>query len=213
MDEGRIFIGNLSKRKIGEENSRLLGSFLVAQFQQAAMQRANTGEEERRDFHLYIDEFQNFITNSFRSILSEARKYRLCLTLGHQYISQLPEALQSAIFGNVGTMIAFRVGYEDAESLATHFHPSGPQAMAAHAFSDLSQYEAWARVMRAGEISDPILVKTLPPLAPTYRGRDNLIQNSRDRFGIRREVMEQKITKWMRERKNPYKNGLRRKRG
>jgi type IV secretory pathway TraG/TraD family ATPase VirD4 len=197
MDEGRIFIGNLSKGKIGEENSRLLGSFLVAQFQQAAMQRANAGEEERRDFHLYIDEFQNFTTDSFRSILSEARKYRLCLTLGHQYISQLPEPLQSAIFGNVGTMIAFRVGYEDAEILATHFHPSGPQAMAAHAFSDVAQYEAWARVMRKGEISDPILVTTLPPLAPTYRGRDRLIQNSRERFGIRREVMERKINQWM----------------
>jgi hypothetical protein len=148
--------------------------------------------------------FQNFTTDSFRSILSEARKYRLCLTLGHQYISQLPEPLQAAIFGNVGSMIAFRVGYEDAEILATHFHPSGPQAMAPHAFSDLAQYEAWARVMREGEISDPIHVKTLPPLAPTYRGRDRLIQNSRDRFATRRAVMEQKITKWMSERKNPY---------
>jgi type IV secretory pathway TraG/TraD family ATPase VirD4 len=98
-----------------------LGSFLVAQFQLAAMQRANTGEEERRDFHLYIDEFQNFTTDSFRSILSEARKYRLCLALGHQYISQLPESLRSAVFGNVGTMIALRVGYEDAEILAAHF--------------------------------------------------------------------------------------------
>jgi hypothetical protein len=95
-------------------------------------------------------------------------------------------------------MIVFRVGYEDAEILATHFHPSGPQAMAAHAFSDLAQYEAWARVMRYGEISDPILVTTLPPLAPTYRRRDRIIQNSRERFGIRREVMERKINQWMR---------------
>jgi hypothetical protein len=161
MDEGRIFIGNLSKGKIGEENSGLLGSFLVAQFQQAAMQRADTEEGKRRDFYLYIDEVQDFTTDSFRSILSEARKYRLCLTLGHQYISQLPEALQSAIFGNVGTMIALRVGYKDAEILAAHFHPSGPNAMAPHAFSDLSQYEAWARIMRSGEVSDPVLIKTL----------------------------------------------------
>jgi type IV secretory pathway TraG/TraD family ATPase VirD4 len=106
MDEGRIFIGNLSKGKIGEENSRLLGSFLVSQFQLAAMQRADTAEGERRDFHLYIDEFQHFTTDSFRSILSEARKYRLCLAVGHQHISQLPESLRSAVFGNVGTMIA-----------------------------------------------------------------------------------------------------------
>jgi hypothetical protein len=115
MDEGRIFIANLSKGKIGEENSGLLGSFLVAQFQLAAMQRADTEEGKRRDFYLYIDELQDFTTDSFRSILSEARKYRLCLALGHQYISQLPESLRSAVFGNVGTMIALRVGYEDAE--------------------------------------------------------------------------------------------------
>jgi hypothetical protein len=153
MDERRIFIGNLSKGKLGEENSRLLGSFLVAQFQQAAMARADTEEEERRDFHLYIDELQNFTTDSFQFILSEARKYRLCLTLGHQYISQLPESLRSAVFGNVGTMIALRVGYEDAEILASHFHPSGPNAMAPHAFSDLAQHEAWARIMRDGEVA------------------------------------------------------------
>jgi hypothetical protein len=197
MDEGRIFIANLSKGKIGEENSRLLGSFLVSQFQLAAMQRADTAEVERRDFHLYIDEFQNFTTDSFRSILSEARKYRLCLTLGHQYISQLPESLRSAIFGNVGSMIALRVGYEDAEILAQHFHPSGPNAMAAHAFSDLAQHEAWARIMRYGEVSDPILIKTLKPLALSYERRDLLIQHSRDRFATRRAVIEEKINQWM----------------
>jgi type IV secretory pathway TraG/TraD family ATPase VirD4 len=197
MDEGRIFIGNLSKGKIGEENSRLLGSFLVAQFQLAAMQRADTGEEERRDFHLYIDEFQNFTTDSFQSILSEARKYRLCLALGHQYMSQLPESLRSAVFGNVGTMIALRVGYEDALILADHFHPASPHAMAPHAFSDLAQYEAWARIMRGGEVSDAILIKTLKPLAFSYGRRGFLIQHSRDRFATRRAVMERKINQWM----------------
>jgi type IV secretory pathway TraG/TraD family ATPase VirD4 len=197
MDEGRIFIGNLSKGKIGEENSRLLGSFLVAQFQLAAIQRADTGEEERRDFHLYIDEFQNFTTDSFQSILSEARKYRLCLALGHQYMAQLPESLRSAVFGNVGTMIALRVGYEDAEILADHFHPASPNAMAPHAFSDLAQHEAWARIMRYGEVSDPILIKTLKPLAVSYGRRNFLIQHSRDRFATRRAVVERKIGQWM----------------
>jgi type IV secretory pathway TraG/TraD family ATPase VirD4 len=196
MDEGRIFIANLSKGKIGEENSRLLGSFLVAQFQLAAMQRADTGEEERRDFHLFIDEFQNFTTDSFQSILSEARKYRLCLALGHQYMAQLPESLRSAVFGNVGTMIALRVGYEDAEILADHFHPASPNAMAPHAFSDLAQHEAWARIMRYGEVSDPILIKTLKPLAFSYGRRGFLIQHSRDRFATRRAVMERKINQW-----------------
>jgi type IV secretory pathway TraG/TraD family ATPase VirD4 len=197
MDEGRIFIGNLSKGKIGEENSRLLGSFLVAQFQLAAMQRADTGEEERRDFHLFIDEFQHFTTDSFQSILSEARKYRLCLALGHQYMAQLPESLRSAVFGNVGTMIALRVGYEDAEILADQFHPASPNAMAPHAFSDLAQHEAWARIMRYGEVSDPILIKTLKPLALSYGRRDLLVQHSRDRFATKRRVVERKINQWM----------------
>jgi hypothetical protein len=90
------------------------------------------------------------------------------------------------------------VGYEDAEILASHFHPSGPNAMAPHAFSDLSQYEAWARIMRSGEVSDPVLIKTLKPLALSYGRRDLLIQHSRDRFGTRRAVMERKINQWMR---------------
>ena len=95
-------------------------------------------------------------------------------------------------------MIALRVGYEDAEILAAHFHPSGPNAMAPHVFSDLFQYEAWARIMRYGEVSDPIRITTLKPLAFSYGGRDLLVQQSRDRFGMRRAVMERKINKWMR---------------
>jgi hypothetical protein len=198
MNEGRIFIANLSKGKIGEENSRLLGSFLVAQFQLAAMQRANLPEENRLDFHLYIDEFQNFTTDTFQTILSEARKYRLCLTLGHQYIGQLPEPLRLAIFGNVGTMIVFRVGYEDAEVLATQFHPAGPEEMAPSAFSGLAQHQAWVRVLREGEVSDPILVTTLRPLDVFYGRREFLIQHSRERFGTSRAVIEEKIRRWMR---------------
>jgi hypothetical protein len=101
------------------------------------------------------------------------------------------------VFGNVGTMIVLRVGYEDAEILAAHFHPSGLNAMALHAFSDFSQYEAWARIMRYGEVSDPILIKTLKPLAFSYGRRDLLIQHSRDRLATRRAVMERKINQWM----------------
>ena len=191
MDEGRIFIGNLSKGKIGEENSRLLGSFLVAQFQLAAMQRADTGEEERRDFHLFIDEFQHFTTDSFQSILSEARKYRLCLALGHQYMAQLPESLRSAVFGNVGTMIALRVGYEDAEILADHFHPASPNTMAPHAFSDLAQHEAWARIMRYGEVSDPTTACGL--LREARHSHSTLTGSVCDKEG----VVERKINQWM----------------
>ena len=118
MDTGRVFIANLSKGKLGADKANLLGSLLATQFQLAAMSRAGTTENERRDFHLFIDEFHNFTTDSFAAILAEARKYRLCLTLSHQYLDQLSLEIRRAVFGNVGTMIAFRVGHADAELLA-----------------------------------------------------------------------------------------------
>ena len=123
MDREKILIINLSKGKIGEENSRLLGAMLVTKLYLAAMSRVDTPEPERRDFYLYVDEFQNFATESFANILSEARKYRLNLTVAHQYIAQMEEMVQHAIFGNVGTMVVFRVGAEDAELLEKEFMP------------------------------------------------------------------------------------------
>jgi len=115
MDEGKILIANLARGKIGEDNSNLLGAMLITKLQQAAMSRADVPEAERRDFFLYIDEFQNFSTDSFAVVLSEARKYRLSLILAHQYLEQLTDLVKAAIIGNVGTMIVFRVGAEDAE--------------------------------------------------------------------------------------------------
>jgi type IV secretory pathway TraG/TraD family ATPase VirD4 len=110
MDNQRIFIANLAKGKIGHDKANLLGSLLTTQFQLAAMRRASQPEHERRDFYLFIDEFQNFTTDSFAAILAEARKYRLCLTLSHQYIDQIPLPIRQAVFGNVGTLFSFRVG-------------------------------------------------------------------------------------------------------
>src|SRR5439155_25634199 len=121
MDTGRVFIANLSKGKLGADKANLLGSLLTTQFQLAAMSRADTLEADRRDFHLFIDEFHNFTTDSFAAILAEARKYRLCLTLSHQYIDQLTPEVRQAVFGNAGTMIAFRLGHTDAELLAKEF--------------------------------------------------------------------------------------------
>src|SRR5205085_3768633 len=118
MDEGQVLIVNLSKGKIGEEPSTLLGALLVTGLQLAAMSRADVPEEERRDFFLYVDEFQNFATESFATILSEARKYRLSLTVANQYLAQMDEATRAAVFGNVGTLVVFQVGAEDAEVLA-----------------------------------------------------------------------------------------------
>ena len=110
MDKGKILIVNLAKGRLGEDNSALLGAMLITKIQLAAMSRVDLPEEQRKDFYLYVDEFQNFATDSFVNILSEARKYRLSLTLANQYISQMPEAVRDAVFGNVGTIIAFRVG-------------------------------------------------------------------------------------------------------
>ncbi|MFA5878024.1 MAG: type IV secretory system conjugative DNA transfer family protein [Candidatus Staskawiczbacteria bacterium] len=123
MDEGKIFLANLSKGQTGEVNSSLLGLILVSKIQMAAMKRAKVAEEKRKDFYLYIDEFQNFTTDSIVTILSEARKYKLNLTLAHQYIPQLQEGIRNAVVGNVGTIGAFRVGADDAEFLEKQFEP------------------------------------------------------------------------------------------
>src|SRR5437588_3570103 len=126
MDNGRLFIANLSKGKLGHEKANLLGSLLTTQFQLGAMARANRPEDQRNDFYLFIDEFQNFSTDAFAPILAEARKYRSCLILSHQYIDQLPLPIRQAVFGNVGTLISFRVGYADAETLEKEFGHTFP---------------------------------------------------------------------------------------
>lgn len=113
MDRRRIFIANLSRRRLADTVSQLLGSVLVSKFQLAAMSRG--------DFFLYVDEFQNFATDSFGTILSEARKYRLCLTLSHQYLGQVPEKIRLAALGNAGSIISFRLGSEDAQAMAGEF--------------------------------------------------------------------------------------------
>ena len=124
MDEGKILVVNLSKGLIGEDNAGILGSFLVTKIQLAAMSRSDIPDvKDRRPFYLYVDEFQNFATDSFATILSEARKYGLNLTVANQYISQMTETVRGAVFGNVGTMISFRVSAEDAQILAQQFEP------------------------------------------------------------------------------------------
>ena len=114
MDNGKVFLLNLSKGRIGEDNARLLGGMIITKLQISAMERVDIPMEDRRDFFLYVDEFQNFATESFASILSEARKYRLDLILAHQYLEQLDEKVLPAVFGNVGTIVCFRIGAQDA---------------------------------------------------------------------------------------------------
>ncbi len=160
MDNGRIFIADVSKGKLGADKSNLLGAMLVTQFQLAAMSRADMPENERRDFFLYVDEFQSFASDSFISILSEARKYRLCLTLSHQYIDQLKPEIRDAVFGNVGSMVAFRVGHRDAKVLEQAFG----ETWRASQFTGLANYEVCAKLLADGQDCEPFLGKTLPPV-------------------------------------------------
>lgn len=196
MDEGRIFIANLGKGAIGEDDANLLGSLLVAGFELAAMRRSAIPEEERRDFALVIDEFQSFTTEAFVGIFAEARKYRLSLTVAHQYLDQVPEPIRSAIFGNVGTLVAFRVGAGDALELAREFAPYSATTLA-----ELSRGEVCVRPTIAGETRDSLIAKTLPPLLrPTGLGA-NMRAQSRERYGRPRAVIENKLDRWLRPRR------------
>ena len=192
MDTGRVFIANLSKGKLGADKANLLGSLLTTQFQLAAISRADTPEHDRRDFHLFIDEFHNFTTDSFAAILAEARKYRLCLTLSHQYIDQLTPEVRNAVFGNTGTMITFRIGHTDAELLAKEFANTFIPAQ----FVDLDRYQIFIRLLENGLASTPFPAKTLPALENRHTRRHKLIQRSRERYASGRCIVERKIVGW-----------------
>jgi hypothetical protein len=201
MDEGRILIANLSKGRIGEDNSRLLGALLITKLYLAAMSRVDIPEEQRKDFFLYVDEFQNFATESFADILSEARKYRLSLTLANQYLAQLEEMtamgkstkVKDAIFGNVGTIIVFRIGAEDAEFLEKEFG----EEIEADDFVNLPKYNIYIKLMVDGVATRPFSAQTLPPFPkPETSHREKIIKVSRERYGTKREIVEAKIEKW-----------------
>lgn len=195
MDEGKIVIMNLSKGRIGEDNSALFGAMLITKIQLAAMSRVDTPEEERKDFFLYVDEFQNFSTESFANILSEARKYRLNLTLAHQYITQVQEEVRDAVFGNVGTMITCRVGGADAEFLEKEFSPE----FMLNDIVNLGFASIYLKLMIDGIASRPFSAATLPPIPkPEVSYRDEIIKRSRERYGTAREEVEQKIIEWSR---------------
>ncbi len=192
MDNQRIFIANLAKGKLGHDKANLLGSLLTTQFQLAAMARTNQPEHERRDFYLFIDEFQNFSTDAFASILAEARKYRLCLTLSHQYIDQVPLPIRQAVFGNVGTLISFRVGYTDAEAL----HQEFGNTHIAEQFVDLDKFEVLARLLEDGVNKEPFRARTLAPVENPVGRRMKLIARSRERFATARAQIERKLGDW-----------------
>ena len=193
MDEGKILIVDLSKGRVGEDVSRLLGSLVITKLQLAAMSRVEVPEEERKDFFLYVDEFQNFATSSFINVLSEARKYRLDLILAHQYITQMSEEVRDAVFGNIGTLICFRVGAEDAEFLEKEFTPE----FTAEDLVNLDRFNIYLRLMIDGLSGRPFSAKTLPPLPlPERSFRERIIKVSRERYGTERAAVEEKIARW-----------------
>lgn len=190
MDDGKILIANLSKGMVGEDNSNLLGAMLITKIQLAAMARSGVPNSQLRDFYLYVDEFQNFATESFATILSEARKYKLNLTLAHQYIEQILENVRFAIFGNVGTMIIFRVGASDAEVLEKEFFPE----FLAQDFVNLPNANIYVKLMIDGIASKPFSATTLPPPAiPAQSFFDAIIEASRHNYAMSREDVDKKI--------------------
>ncbi|MBU1159898.1 TraM recognition domain-containing protein, partial [Patescibacteria group bacterium] len=198
-DNKKIFIMNLSKGKIGEENSRLIGAMLITKIYLAAMSRVDTPEAERNDFYLYVDEFQNFATESFKDILSEARKYRLDLILAHQYIAQMDEKVRDAVFGNVGTLMAFRVGAYDAEILEKEFAPEfNIQDIVNLGFASI-----YLKLMIDGVASRPFSASTLPPISHSGESfAEKIIERSRDKYATPRTEVEEKISEWHAELKH-----------
>jgi len=196
MDQRKILILNLAKGLIGEENSRLLGGMIVTRLQLAAMERVDMPEKDRQDFYLYVDEFQNFATTSFANILSEARKYRLNLIVAHQYIEQLTSKgdtdIRDAIFGNVGTIVAFRVGAADAEFMETEFTPRFlPEDLV-----NLGKFEVYLKLMIDGAASEPFSATTLPPIAQRTGSEAKVIKVSRERNARPRSEIESKVLRW-----------------
>lgn len=189
MNRGMIFIANLSKGVLGETASQLLGSLLVTQFQVAALGRATVPKEERRPFYLFIDEVHSFMTLSFADILSEARKYGLGLFITHQYIEQLDEEVRNAIFGNVGTMISFRVGNADAKVLAEEFSP----VFSEEDLISLQRYHVYIKLLIDGTTSKPFSAITAPLLPYTTSCREHIEAIARKFYGMPKEEVVNQI--------------------
>jgi hypothetical protein len=199
MDNKKILLVDLSKGKVGEDNSALLGAMLITKLQLAALSRVDVLEQDRPDFYLYVDEFQNFVTDSFATILSEARKYRLNLIVGHQYIGQLtPDnrnvKVRDAVFGNVGTTVCFRIGAADAEFLEKEFAPTFEPVD----LLNLPKAHIILKLMINGVSSEPFSAVTLPPISNDFTGNgEKVIKVSRERYANPVGEVEEKIMRWM----------------
>jgi type IV secretory pathway TraG/TraD family ATPase VirD4 len=195
MDEHKILLINLSKGKIGDLNTQLLGLVMVARLQMAAMSRVDVPESERKDFYLYVDEFQNFATDSFCSILSEARKYHLGLIMAHQYIKQLEKrndtSIRDAVFGNVGTMMSFKVGADDAEYMAKEYAP----VLTEQDVIGISNYKAYIRLSIKNTTSRPFSLETIYDMSGANKKIAEIVtQYSRMKYGRKKEFVDQEIS-------------------
>ncbi len=190
MDQEKILIVNLSRGKIGEDNSALLGAMMITKIQLAAMSRANVTVDKRPDCFLYVDEFQNFATEAFAVILSEARKYGLGLTMAHQYITQLPEELRDAIFGNAGTLISFRVGGADADVLVKEFEP----VFTTNDLLNLEKFNIYIKLLVDGVAAPAFSAKTLPPVQRLTGNIQKVIEHSHATYSTRRVDVEEMIS-------------------
>ncbi|MBI4122437.1 MAG: type IV secretory system conjugative DNA transfer family protein [Parcubacteria group bacterium] len=207
MDNRKILLVNLSKGRVGEVNSALLGLIIVSKLQMAAMSRAGMPESQRHDFYLYIDEFQNFVTDSIATILSEARKYRLDLTIAHQYVGQLVDEkgntkIRDAVFGNVGTMVSFKIGVEDAEIIAKEFAPVFNE----YDVINIEQYHAYVKLLIDNTPSKPFQMQTYPPKPGSEEGAVRLKEYSRITYGVERRVVEADIIRRMELGRSPSEN-------
>lgn len=196
MDESKILIINLSKGRVGETNANLIGSMLITKIYLGALSRADASESKLKalpPFYLFVDEFQSFANESFADILSEARKYKLSLTIAHQYIEQMSEEVRAAVFGNVGTMISFRVGAFDAEVLEKEFSP----VFTAEDVVNLGFAQIYLKLMIDGVSSQPFSATTLPPIKKSdINYRDDIIETSRKTFARPKAEVEEQIRKW-----------------
>jgi len=194
MDQKKILIVNLAKGLTGEINSNLLGMIIVSKLQMAALERASLPEEQRHDFYLYIDEFQNFITDSIATILSEARKYRLELIIAHQYMKQLEDnkgksTVRDAVLGNAGTIVAFRIGVEDADILQKEFAP----VFSAYDLVNVEQYTAYTKLLIDNTAAKPFSMTTYPPKPGNKELAEAIKELSRLKYGRPREIVEAEI--------------------
>ncbi len=191
MDEGKIFLANLSKGLTGEVNSSLLGLILVSKMQMAAMKRARVSGENRKDFYLYVDEFQNFTTDSIATILSEARKYKLNLIMAHQYIPQLTEQIRDAVLGNVGTIGAFRIGAEDAEYLEKQFEPE----FSRFDLVNLDNFNLVVKMMLNNKVSTPFKMEIYPPKEGLPQITETIKKIAKLKYGRPKAIIEQDIAR------------------